>query len=122
MGPISPLDGIAELIRRKVAAEVTEKSGPQRANKTSESASGQQVKDKSDAELIKRKVIRQISAIDLDDPRRSHKAAQLFVENILTWQFGDELRNDPKFSALVDNVVEVLMREPAIIQQLNELK
>ncbi|MCB5191895.1 hypothetical protein LG198_14270 [Methylobacillus arboreus] len=118
MDPLSPLDGIAELIRRKVAAESLNKGQFQALGKAGQSQAKTTQSDKPNADAIKHKVVTQIKGISGDDPKRSHKAVTLFVENILAWQFGDELRNDPGFSELVENVVEVLEKEPAIVQQL----
>ncbi|MGY1490761.1 hypothetical protein ACW4YW_15250 [Methylobacillus pratensis] len=118
MDPLSPLDGIAELIRRKVAAESLNKGHFQTLSKAGQSQPKATQPGKPNADAIKHKVVTQIKGISGDDPKRSHKAVTLFVENILAWQFGDELRNDPEFSGLVDNVVEVLEKEPMIVEQL----
>lgn len=121
MDPLSPLDGVAELIRRKVAAESLNKGQFQTLGKAGQSQARTAQSGKPNTDAIKHKVVTQIKGISKDDPKRSHKAVTLFVENILAWQFGDELLNDPGFSGLVENVVEVLEKEPAIVQQLMAL-
>lgn len=121
MNPLSPLEGVAELIRRKVAAEMAEKGKLQGLKSPLGVDKKLNVPGKAEPEALKRKLLAQISAIDPQDPKREHKAATLFVENILVWQFGDQLRNDPSFATLVERVVETFENQPAIMKTLMEL-
>jgi len=118
MDPLSPLDGIAELIRRKIASEGSGKTDFRSLTKTANSATKSAVSQKSNFPGLKIKILEQVKAINVNDPKREHKAVKLFVQNILIWQFGEELLNDPSFTNLVDKVTAALESDPSVVQQL----
>ncbi len=118
MDPLSSLDGIAELIRRKIASDPATRSDFRAVAKSSVSAAKSEISQKKNFTGLKLKVLEQIKAIDVSDPKRSHKAIRCFVQNILTWQFGEELLNDPGFTGLLEKVTVVLESDPLIAEQL----
>jgi hypothetical protein len=108
MNPINPLGRLAEILRKRVSNE------PSIKGKVTE----QQVTKASDGSLraapdeLRRRISRSIAAIDINDPMRGNKATRIFVEQVLTWQFGDNLLNDPGFTRLVEEVQQTLEQDP----------
>jgi hypothetical protein len=115
MDPINPLDGLAELLRKRVASDAAAKG--KRLGKTDASSAPSDVQRPS-AESLRRRLEVAIEAIDPDDPARPKKAARLFVESVLAWQFGEALLNDPGFTDLADEVQATLESEPGFVDKL----
>ncbi|ROH85914.1 hypothetical protein ED236_09300 [Pseudomethylobacillus aquaticus] len=118
MDPLSSLDSIAELIRRKAVTETTAKGQVSGADKSTHTQAQRAPAQKPTPEALKQRIVGLISAIDQDDVRKKHKVVRLFVENVLTWQFGEELRNDPSFSSLVDEVGAAMEGEAGLVDEL----
>ena len=115
MDPINPFDGLAELLRRRVANEGSVKGKAPGAKDVARTHASEQ---RTSPEALRRKIEHAIEGIDPDDPARGKKAARLFVENVLTWQFGEALINDPGFAALVEEVQTTLELAPGFGETL----
>jgi len=57
----------------------------------------------------------------------NQKAARIFLESVLTWEFGEDLVHDPRFTDLLNEInqtmetdAELKMRLQTLIQQLQE--
>ena len=121
MDPLSSFDGIAELIRRRVSADAAAKVKSGHTGKLSSSAQKHHLAKKQSAESVKSKIIIALNAIDINDDQKYHKYINVFVENILLWQFGEDLINDPDFIQLTEDVTDLLSKDPAILTQLMQL-
>lgn len=115
MASINPLDGLAEILRRRVASEATAKG--RKLGNTKSTAGGAPVQ-RPPVEALKRRLGEAVDTIDPTDPDRPRKVVRLFVEGVLAWQFGDALLTDPGFAELAKEVQTTLEREPAFVAQL----
>jgi hypothetical protein len=115
MNPINPLDGLAELLRKRIASEGAGKGKRLGKSETADAARDAQ---RPSPETLRRRLETLIEAIDPDDPARAKKVARLFVENVLAWQFGEALINDPGFADLADEVQATLESEPGFVDKL----
>ena len=109
MNPINSLGRLAEILRKRVSSEPAIKG----------KATGQQITKLSDnsisrvaPEELRRRIAQSIEALDINDPMRGDKAARIFVEQVLIWQFGDNLLNDPGFARLAGDVQQTLEQDP----------
>jgi hypothetical protein len=122
MNPINSLDSIAEIIRRRAGSELTTKLTSNSSSSQTESKRQAYVAAKQQtAEVVKLKIVEAIKLIDKNDKNRNKKSMNIFVENVLLWQFGEELINDSAFSQLVDEVGDALSNDTKIMEQLFQI-
>jgi hypothetical protein len=115
MSSINPLDGLAEILRRRIASEAVAKG---RKLGGAKEAGGAVNAQRASPEALKQRLAEGIEGIALDDPERKKKALRVFVEGVLAWQFGDALLNDRRFAELVSEVQATLEMEPGFVEQL----
>lgn len=120
MDSIKGLDGISELLRRRIAGDVSVRSRTSKTLGRAFESACSEGSQKQSVEALRERVASSLDAISFDDPARHRKITRLFVENVLTWQFGGELITDPGFTALVDEVQVMLENEPSVVEQLIE--
>jgi len=118
MDPINRLDHVLQLIGRQMSerasrldsgAKLASLSGPARTPRRPSLAA------------LKRKVQDRLAEIDPDDARRADKARRVFLESVLTWQFGDELLLDRGFEEIVAGVQEALQAHSQTDARLDQL-
>lgn len=117
MSSINPLDGLAEILRRRIANEAAAKGRKLGGTKETGGAAAAQ---RPSPEALKQRLAEGIESIALDDPERRKKALRVFVEGVLAWQFGDALLNDPRFAELAAEVQATLEKEPQFVEHLLE--
>lgn len=121
MGPLSSLDSIAELIRRRASEVETNKLDKNHIDQLSKARQKHTLERKKTAENVKQKIIAAIQKISDQEPQNNLKMMTVFVENILLWQFDSDLINDPNFTNLVDEVSAALLEEPLVLEQIRKL-
>lgn len=114
MDPIKPLSALNALLGQRIASRRSEQGGA--TGKTSQSAAAATSAAGSTAaattlEELRRRIGEAVQSIDPADPDRRHKTARVFAENVLRWQFGDDILNDPRIAELLDEVGAVLELE-----------
>ena len=114
MDPINPLSGLAEILRKRMSVEAAGKGGQYAKASASAGTAGV----RPSAESLRKRLQGAVAAIDPNDPNKRSKATRLFVESVLTWQFGEALLNDPRFNDLADEVQTVLESEPRLVDTL----
>ena len=120
MDPINPLDQMTELLRKRIATEVSGKSTSVNKGKST-SVSDKAILGRISTGELNTKIVTQIKQIEPNDAQRNQKAMHIFLENILIWQFGDELLNDSDFSRLVSEVKEALEKVPITTQLFDQI-
>lgn len=119
MDSINGLNQIAQIIRQRLSADRSSPSVTKEMDlsATSSAAAGGA---KVSADEIKRKIGGRIKALSGEE-RRGKKAAQIFVEVVLMWEFGDQMLNDPQFAELSNDVVESMVENPVVWKKLQTL-
>lgn len=120
MNPVSSLDAIAELIRRKVTLDATAQKNHSKFTVSAQKTA--QIEGRLQPGQLKEKIRSATNAIEVDDPKRKQKVVQIFVQSVLVWQFGESLVNDPEFVALVEDVAGALSAHQDLILQAMELE
>lgn len=120
MDPINPLNSLAELLWKRIASEAAEKQ----AKRTSvQRQRSQQTGDGrgTDVAALRVQIADAVRTIDPDDPSRNSKAMHVFVENVLAWQFGSGILNDPAFADLAANVQSALEKDSVVSELLQSI-
>ena len=120
MDPINPLDQMTELLRKRIATEVSVKSTSVNKGKST-SVSDKAILGRISTGELNTKIVTQIKQIEPNDAQRNQKMMHIFLENVLIWQFGDELLNDSDFSRLVSEVKEALEKVPITTQLFDQI-
>jgi hypothetical protein len=109
MDPIDGLEKLARLIRGKAADKTTRSERRGAASKSAASARAQPPSQSAIEQELHTKVrhLAQLGAT----PQTINQAA---ISTMLAWEFGDELHNEPKFDALVQQVYRHIESEPPL--------
>jgi hypothetical protein len=122
MDPINRLDQVLQIIGRQMSERATRlDTGAKLATPEGAARSTR----RPSLAALKRKVKERLATIDANDERRGEKARRVFLESVLTWQFGDELLLDRGFEEMVAGVQEALkahaQTDARVSQLLREL-
>lgn len=122
MSSIDPANQLAALIRAQIGAQARAKArkesgGSVRSNKDSIDVAGRQGPDGAAVEIssssskaaqersLQQLVALRVRALSPDDPQRPRKAFRIFLESVLTQEFGRDRASDPGFHQLIDQVM-----------------
>jgi hypothetical protein len=121
MEPIQGLNQILEILRQKMAARTarTERTaeGPESATKQSlRHTTPRQIS----IEEIGQRVGDRLLMLDPAD-QAGRKGAQVFVESILAWRFGEDLLQDPGFADMSREIQDAMTGDPQVWQRMQDL-
>lgn len=108
MEPVGGLERLSELLRKKV----TEKGSDAHTSKAAKDFRSENPRRMSIAvfEQQMQQKIRNLQQIKAAPSALQHTV----IESILAWELGEELRNEPKFIALVNRVKQHVEEEQAV--------
>jgi len=117
MDPIHGLNQILEILRRQLSARSsrTPQAGPSAAPGTTKRSPS-----RISTEEMRRRLSERIAALDPAD-QKAKKGAQVFVESILAWQFGEELLHDPEFPDMSREIQNAMTSDPAVWRRFQAL-
>jgi hypothetical protein len=115
---IDRLNGVMEVLRRQIA-ESARRMDVQGKSSRDPSATLGAASSKPPLPEVKRRIQERLGALSKNDPDRNRKAQRLFIESVLTWEFGDALLLDKRFEEMLDRVQEGLAAAPEVIQQFD---
>ena len=101
MDPINSLGRMIELLRRRVA-ETAPAERARRSAADPGAAPGPPPAPTIDT--LKSTISRRLGRLDADDPGHDAKAARIFVESVIAWEFGDDVVNDARYRDLIDHI------------------
>ncbi len=119
MDPVNGLSQLVQILRQKV----TEHSPALSQQKVSHSGTANtplRTGTKASIEETKRKIGERIKALS-DEDARSTKGAQIFVEVVMTWEFGNQLLQDAQFTELSKDIVTTMSGNSTVWTQLQTL-
>lgn len=118
MDPVGRLDQVLRLIGRQMAERA---SRLESGTVASSRAAATPPSRRASLGALKEKVRGRLRGLDPDDPGRQQKARRVFLESVLSWQFGDELLLDRGFEEMIAGVQEALQAHPRLEQRLAQL-
>ena len=118
MDPVHRLDQILQIIGRQMSERA---SRLEAGAKAVPATTPQRPARRPSLAALQEKVRERLQAIDPDDPRRADKARRVFLESVLSWQFGNDLLLDRGFEEIVSGVQEALRAHPRIDARLARL-
>lgn len=118
MDSINGLTKIMQIIRRQFA-EGSARTGNSNKKKTPESkiANTKSLTVKQ----LEQQIAAKIKTLDPKDIDYSSKAAAIFVESVLGWEFGDQLFHDAKFNTISHQIQKEILNTPQLLKKLNIL-
>lgn len=120
MDPIKGMNQIAQILRQKLAERNASHIKSSSGSDASPSRSAPARAPKATVDDIKRKIGERIGALP-DKERRSPRAAQIFVEIVITWEFGEQILQDPQFTDLANEVVNAMVENPVVWEKMQTL-
>jgi hypothetical protein len=66
---------------------------------------------KRDLKQVERKLIERISKLDMTQDNDFQLGVHMFVQEILLWEFGENLREDPDFIQVLDEVMNAFVND-----------
>jgi hypothetical protein len=70
------------------------------------------VRQEAGDDPLQAQLLRRLKGIDAADPDRRRKAFRMFMETTLARELGEAVQGDPRFPALVDQVLERMDADP----------
>lgn len=116
MDPINSIGQIVQILRRKLADRTGQRVGAGSAREKP----GRTPAQKPGPEEIRRRIGARIQTLS-DEERQGPKAAQILVESIIAWEFGDQVLQDPKFAELSRDIVEAIAADTQTAARLKTL-
>jgi len=108
---IDRLSGAMEVLRRQIAESARRLDVNGRPTRASGETAGA-TNAKLSLQEVKRRIRERLDAIPKTDPQRARKAQRLFIESVLSWEFGESLLLDKRFDEMLDRVQEGLAAVP----------
>ena len=114
MDPVGGLSEIMRLLQRRLAEKKQqgERLEPT-CGQTSTPARPATPAAKASPEEIQRRIGERIRMLEPEE-RQGPRAAQVFVESVLAWEFGDEVLDDPDFAELARQVRTAMTADPML--------
>lgn len=108
---------VAALLRAQMADAQRARADDARVNQSGSHASDRRSEKGAAADSglpVEEDLLRRIRSISADDPDRRRKAFRLFMESVMLKEFGEQLRTDPQFPALLDSVIQQMEGDPEL--------
>jgi len=120
---LDPISGIAQLmsaLRQQISAQRTGGAGaPVPSNRTDPSRNsaqdvGKNISKSKDTKALEKKLRARISKLRRSGEESLEASVHAFIEGVLVAEFGDVLADDPKFHAMVDEIVAQVLGDDAL--------
>ena len=115
------IDSTSELISA-LRSQLATRSDALRSSSTASAAAGRPETRASvqiSIEQLQERIGRELKDLDLKVPANRRRARIIFIESVLTWDFGDDLLNDPQFGFFVRDVEESMSANPDVASSLD---
>lgn len=75
----------------------------------------------STIEALRNRIGRELGSLNLKEAADRHRARVVFIESVLSWEFGDQLLNDQRLGALVRDIEESVESHPQAAAALDNM-
>lgn len=109
---INPISQLAQMIAafRKQIQKSRIQSNLSVQSSDNTSTASEKIK-KRDLKQVERKLIERISKLDMTQDNDFQLGVHMFVQEILLWEFGENLREDPDFIQVLDEVMNAFVND-----------
>lgn len=115
MDPINSLSRIMEMLRRR---ELSQPERPGLKKNTPNKTGHSQSAPKTSLQQLEQQITARIKKLPPDEPGTTHKAAGIFIESVLAWEFGQELLQDRRFSEIIKKVETMIEHDPQLKNEM----
>jgi len=119
MDPLGGISPVMEILRRQMSENLEKLR--QAGGTTAGARALPRLESRPVPASLRQTLARRIRAMDARDPQFQERATALFVESILTSEFGEALVNDAGFRQVIREVALTMRDEPAIADDLARL-
>jgi len=119
MDKINGLNNILAILRKQIRGPARSKSNSQELDTNTDEKDDVATSSLELKELEKR-LFDRVAALDSNDPAKQKNATYVFVQTVLTWEFGEKLLEDPGFHELVEKVSELFQSNTKLRDSLDE--
>lgn len=120
MDPIKGMNHITRILRQKMAERKSSQVKSDSGSYASLNSAGPGKLPKASVDEVKRKIGERIRALP-DEEKKGTKAAHIFVETVIAWEFGEQLLQDPQFMDLSKEVVNAMAENPSVWEKMQTL-
>ena len=117
MDKINRLNNIVEIFRTKDTSKKTKTKKTQLPKNTTKKLAGRKLSTEELENSIKLK----INQLDSSAKDFESKANAIVIENILSWEFGNDIQDDPDFIPLREKINNAINESRSLTNDLNKL-
>lgn len=117
MDPVSNVGHLLEALRKQLAESPRKAATGSKAGQSQ----GAPAAARPDIGQLQKKIGEKLQRIDSGDPKSRQKSVHVFLESVLLWEFGEQMMDDPKFYALLDEVQSSMESDHALQESLSTL-
>lgn len=114
--PISRLNPALEILRQRLS-EHAQRLDSSAKGATTRAGSAPSAQQPGRAEALRQRVAERLRAVDAADPQRHRKQRRIFIESVLSMEFGEALHNDPKTLELIERIEQAIEARPELERQ-----
>lgn len=119
MDRISNINNIIEILRNKVTPE---KAGHlHKKSSTNKNSKTKNLHFKNELSNLESLIINRIDKLSSDDENYQDKAKRIFIESVLTREFGEKLADDQDFTDIVIDINNQITNNNVLNKKLNKL-
>jgi hypothetical protein len=115
MPPIDGLGKIVQILQTKVSEQ--DKKQLDKTKSSQRSDKSEQKQQKLTTQQLETKIANRLKAIS-DENATPALMARYFIESVLSWEFGDQILQDPKFSDLTHDIIKSFRTNEQIWQNI----
>jgi hypothetical protein len=121
MDSINPLNQLMQALRQQMAAQAQKTERGAKQNTNGQSATTPNPNSvKISLDQVQTRIRERIKQFD-PEQRDSEQAAQIFVESILAWEFGEDALQDPRFQDISREVRKTMANDPTTWERFSGL-
>ena len=115
MDKINKINSVVSVLRAQLSKNLEKKD---RGN-TNNSSDAKHL-ERPTINVLEKRVVERLGKLDEKNDEYPKQAAQVIIESILTWEFGDTVLHDPEFETLVANVINNMKSSGKLSAMLDE--
>lgn len=121
MDPLSNLSQVIETLRRQVNTGAPAGKRPASSSTATGATSSSGAPVRAGIADLQRTIRDKVRGLDAGDAQQRRRAVRIMLENVLRWEFGDHLVNDPAFHDMLADVQKTMEGDARLNEDLTSL-